>query len=125
MGWVADVSSLCLDCKGKREQKTKSKKEVSKRVSFNHREKSKGYAHWKDKAKLKVTYSSLSGKCRMGSCLPLTASCSAGRSSFYRWPRSGRLRHAGRLGLTGGLKFDGTFLDWHVDIYDFNLLLPT
>ena len=57
MGWVADVSSLCLDCKGKGEQEIESKKEVSKRINFNHREKSKGYAHWKDKAKLKVMYS--------------------------------------------------------------------
>ena len=41
MGWVADVSSLCLDSKGKKEQETESKKEVSKRVSFNHRESQK------------------------------------------------------------------------------------
>ena len=61
--------------------------------------------------KLKVTYSPLNGKCRMGSRLPLTASCSAGRSSFYRWPRSGRLRLAGRFRLAGRLKFDRTFLD--------------
>ena len=73
--------------------------------------KSKGYAHWKDKAKLKVTYPPLSGKCRMGSCLPLTALCSAGRSRLYRWPRSGRLGLVGRLGLAGRLKFDRTFLD--------------
>ena len=75
--------------------------------------------------KLKVTYSPLSGKCRMGSCLPLTASCSVGKSSFYRWPRSGRLRLASRFRLAGRLKFDRTFLDWCGDIYDFNLLLPT
>ena len=61
--------------------------------------------------KLKVTYSPLSGKCKMGSCLPFTASCSAVRSSFYRWPRSGRLRLAGRLRLVGKLKFDRTFRD--------------
>ena len=41
MGWVADVSSLCLDCKGKGEQDTESKNEVSKRVRFNHRESKK------------------------------------------------------------------------------------
>ena len=72
----------------------------------------------KDKVKLKVTYPSLSGKCRMGSCLPFTASCSASRSSVYGWSRSGRLRLAGRL------KFGRTFLDWCRDIYDFNLLFP-
>ena len=63
-------------------------------------------------------YPGLNGKCRMGSCLPFTASCSVGRSSFYIWPRSGK------LGLVGRLKFDRTFLDWHRDIYDFNLLFP-
>ena len=63
-------------------------------------------------------YPPLSGKCRMGSCLPLTASCSAGRSSFYGWPRSGR------LGLVGRLKFGRTFLDWCRDIYYFNLSFP-
>ena len=67
----------------------------------------------KDKAKLKVTYPPLSGKCRMGSCLPLTASCSAGRSSVYGWPRNGRL------------EFGRTFLDWCRDIYHFNLPFPT
>ena len=41
MGWVVDVSSLCLDCKGKGEEEMESKKEVSKRVSFNHRESQK------------------------------------------------------------------------------------
>ena len=56
-------------------------------------------------AKLKVTYFLLSGKRRTGSCLPLTASCSAGMSSVYRWPRSGR------LGLVGRFEFGRTFLD--------------
>ena len=41
MGWVADVSSLYLDCKGKGEQEMESKKEVSKHVKFNHRESQK------------------------------------------------------------------------------------
>ena len=81
--------------------------------------KSKIYTYLKDKEKLKVTYSPLSGKRRMGSCFPLTASCSAGRSSVYRGPRSGR------LGLAGRLEFGRTFLDWCKDIYHFNLLFPT
>ena len=76
-------------------------------------------------SKVKSNVLLLSGKCRMGSFLPFTTSCSAGRSSFYRWPRSGRLRLASKLGLASGLKFDRTFLDWRKDIYDFNLLLPT
>ena len=61
----------------------------------------------------------------MRSCLSLTATCPAGRSSFYRWSRSGRLGLVGRLRLAGRLKFDRTFLVWREDIYDFNLLLPT
>ena len=81
--------------------------------------KSKRYIYLKDKAKLKVTYIPLSGKCRMGSCLPLTALCPVGRSSFYGWSRSGRLGPAGRL------EFGRTFLDWCMDIYHFNLLFPT
>ena len=79
----------------------------------------KRYTYLKDKAKLKVMYLSLGGKCRMGSCLPLTASCSVGRSSVYGWPRSGR------LGLAGRFEFGRTFLDWCRDIYHFNLLFPT
>ena len=66
-----------------------------------------------------MTYLPLSGKRRMGSCLPLTASCSAGRSSVYGWLRSGR------LGLVGRLEFGRTFLDWCRDIYHFNLPFPT
>ena len=81
--------------------------------------KSKRYTYLKDKAKLKVMYPPLSGKCRMESCLPLTASCCAGRSSFYGWPRSGR------LGLAGRFEFGRTFLDWCRDIYHFNLFFPT
>ena len=103
----------------KRGTKDAVKERSQQACQFQPQGKSKGYAHWKDKAKLKVTYPLLSGKCRMGSCLPLTASCFAGKSSFYRWPRSGR------LGLVGRLKFDRTFLDWHKDIYDFNLLFST
>ena len=60
-----------------------------------------------------------SGKRRMRSCLPLTASCSASRSNVYGWPRSGR------LGLAGRLEFGRTFLDWCRDIYHFNLPFPT
>ena len=82
------------------------------------KDKAKGYTYLKDKAKLKVTYSLLNGKCRMRSCLPFTASYSVGKSSVYGWPRSGR------LGLAGRLKFGKTFLDWCRDIYDFNLLFP-
>ena len=103
----------------KRRTRDGVKERSQQACQFQPQGKSKGYAHWKDKAKLKVTYPPLSGKCRMGSCLPLTASCSARRSSFYRWPRSGR------LGLAGRLKFDRTFLDWRGDIYDFSLLFPT
>ena len=66
-----------------------------------------------------MTYPLLSGKCRMGSRLPLTALCSAGRSSIYGWLRSDRLRLASRL------EFGRTFLDWCRDIYHFNLLFPT
>ena len=66
-----------------------------------------------------MTYFLLSGKRRMGSCLPLTALCPIGRSSFYGWSRSGRLGPAGRL------EFGRTFLDWCMDIYHFNLLFPT
>ena len=77
--------------------------------------KSKRYIYLKDKAKLKVTYIPLSGKCRIGSCLPLTALCFAGRSSVYGWPRNGRLGFAGRL------EFGRTFLDWCRDIYHFSL----
>ena len=103
----------------KRGTKDAVKERSQQACQFQPQGKSKGYAHWKDKAKLKVTYPPLSGKCRMGSCLPLIASCFAGKSSFYMWPRSGR------LGLVGRLKFNRTFLDWRKDIYDFNLLFST
>ena len=81
--------------------------------------KSKRYTYLKDKAKLKVTHPPLSGKRSIGSCLPLIASCTAGRSSVCGWPRSGR------LGLAGRFEFGRTFLDWCRDIYHFNLLFPT
>ena len=103
----------------KRGTKDAVKERSQQACQFQPQGKSKGYAHWKDKTKLKVTYLPLSGKCRMGSCLPLTASCFASKSSFYRWPRSDK------LGLVGKLKFDRTFLDWRKDIYDFNLLFLT
>ena len=102
----------------KRGTKDTVKERSQQACQFQPQGKSKGYTYLKDKAKLKVMYPPLSGKCRMGSCLPLTASCSAGRSSFYGWPRSGR------LGLVGRLKFGRTFLDWCRDIYYFNLSFP-
>ena len=103
----------------KRRIRDRVKERSQQACQFQPQGKSKGYAHWKDKVKLKVTYPLLSGKCRMGSCLPFIVSCSTGRSSFYRWPSSGR------FGLADRLKFDRTFLDWHRDIYDFNLLFLT
>ena len=109
----------------KRGTKDAVKERSQQACQFQPQGKSKGYAHWKDKTKLKVTYPPLSGKCKMRSCLSLTATCPAGRSSFYRWSRSGRLGLVGRLRLAGRLKFDRTFLVWREDIYDFNLLLPT
>ena len=96
---------LMLRLQRKRRIRDGVKERSQQACQFQPQGKSKGYAHWKDKAKLKVTYPPLSGKCRMGSCLPFTVSCSAGRSSFYRWPRSGR------FGLADRLKFDRTFLD--------------
>ena len=103
---------LMLRLQRKRGTRDEVKERSQQVCQFQPQIKLKGYAHWKDKAKLKITYPPLSGKCRMGSFLPLTASCSAGRSSFYRWLRSGRLRLTGRLGLAAGkLKFDKTFLD--------------
>ena len=81
--------------------------------------KSKRHTYLKEKAELKVTYPPLSGKRKMGSCLPLTASCSAGRSSVYGWSRSGRLRLAVKF------EFGRTFLDWCRGIYHFNFLFPT
>ena len=95
---------LMLRLQRKRRTRDRVKERSRQACQFQPQGKSKGYAHWKDKAKLKVTYPPLSGKCKMGSCLPLTASRSIGRSSFYRWLRSGR------LGLAGRLKFIGPFL---------------
>ena len=86
---------------------------------FQPQGKSKGYTYLKDKAKLKVTYPPLSGKCRMGSCLPLAALCSAGRGTICRWPWSSR------LGLTSRLKLSRTFLAWCGNVCHFNFLLPT
>ena len=37
MGWVTDVSSLCLDYKGKREQEIRLKGEVNTHVRISYR----------------------------------------------------------------------------------------
>ena len=109
MGRVTEVSSLCLDYKknGGTKDKVKEKK------------KSARLATRKSKSILEVTYSPLSSKCRMRSCLSLAASCSTGRGSICRWPWSSR------LGLTCRLKLGRTFLTRCRNVCHFNFLLPT
>ena len=68
MGRVTSASSLCLDCK---EKKGGGVSKVSHKKA-------------KKKGILRVTYSSLSSKCRIRSRLSLAASCSTGRGSICR-----------------------------------------
>ena len=103
----------------KRRTRDRVKEKSQQACQIQPQGKSKRYTYLKDKAKLKVMYPPLNGKRMIGSCLPLTASCSTGRSNVYGWSRSGR------LGLAGKLEFGRTFLDWCKGIYHFNLLFPT